>query len=72
MIQVTRLNGEIYFLNAELIQSVEATPDTVITLVNHEKVVVKESLSQIIEEFVNYQRLVHNPNLKILKNNGER
>lgn len=70
MIRVTRFNGEIYFINAELIQSVEATPDTIITLVNHEKVVVRESLSQIIEEFINYQRLVRDPNLKI-KDNGE-
>lgn len=70
MIQVTRFNGATYFINAELIQSVEATPDTVITLVNREKVVVKESVPQIIEEFIHYQRLVHNPNLKI-ENNGE-
>lgn len=68
MIQVTRLNGQKYFLNAELIQSVEATPDTVITLVNHEKVVVKESVPQIIAEFIEYQRLVHHPNLEIRKN----
>ncbi len=70
MIQVTRFNGAVYFINAELIQSVEATPDTVITLVNHEKVVVRESVPQIIAEFISYQRLVHNPNLEI-ENNGE-
>ncbi len=70
MIQVTRLNGVTYFINAELIQSVEATPDTVITLTNHEKVVVKESVSRIIEEFIHYQRLVHNPTFEI-RNNGE-
>ncbi|RCK71947.1 MAG: Flagellar protein FlbD [Anaerolineae bacterium] len=70
MIQVTRFNGATYFLNAELIQSVEATPDTVITLVNHEKVVVKESVSQILSEFIQYQRLIHNPTLE-LPYNGE-
>lgn len=70
MIRVTRFNGETYFLNAELIQSVEATPDTVITLVNHEKVVVKESVPQIIAEFIQYQRSVHNPSLE-LQCNGE-
>ncbi len=70
MIQVTRLNGATYFINAELIQSVEATPDTVITLINHEKVVVKESVPKIIEEFIHYQRLVHSPTIEI-KNNGE-
>ncbi len=70
MIQVTRFNGATYFLNAELIQSVEATPDTVITLINHEKVVVKESVPQILSEFIQYQRLIHNPTLE-LPYNGE-
>lgn len=70
MIQVTRFNGATYFLNAEMILSVEATPDTVITLVNHEKVVVKESVPQVISEFIQYQRLIHNPVLE-LPYNGE-
>jgi len=71
MIQVTRLNGVTYFLNAELIQSIEATPDTVITLINHEKIVVKESVPQIISEFIRYQRLIHNPTLEFPYNGEE-
>ena len=40
MILVTRLNGTTFYINAELIQSVEPTPDTVIALTNNVKVIV--------------------------------
>jgi len=56
MIKVTRLNGKEFVVNAELIQYVEATPDTVITLVNHEKLVVKESIDEIVRRVVEYGR----------------
>ena len=61
MINLTRFNGSTYFLNAELIQSVEATPDTVITLTNNVKVVVKEPVTAVIKSILDYQRIVHNP-----------
>ena len=44
MIDVTRLNGKNFVLNAELIEVMEETPDTVITLTTGHKYVVKESL----------------------------
>ena len=56
MIKVTRLNGKEFVVNAELIQYVEATPDCVITLVNHEKLVVKESIDEIVKRVVEYGR----------------
>ena len=56
MIKVTRLNGKEFVVNAELIQYVEATPDTVITLVNHEKLVVKEPIDEIVKRVVEYGR----------------
>lgn len=60
---MTRLNGKEFVVNAELIQYVEATPDTVITLVNHEKLVVKESIDEVVKRVVEYGRalrsLVH-------------
>lgn len=56
MIKVTRLNGKEFVVNAELIQYVEATPDTVITLVNHEKLVVKESIDEVVKRVVDYGR----------------
>ena len=56
MIKVTRLNGKEFVVNAELIQYVEATPDTIITLVNHEKLVVKEPVDEIVRRTVEYGR----------------
>ncbi|MFN3485363.1 MAG: flagellar FlbD family protein [Planctomycetota bacterium] len=58
MIKVTRLNGKEFVVNAELIQYVEETPDTVITLVNHEKLVVKEPVNEVIRRVVEYRRSI--------------
>ena len=60
MILVTRLNGSIFFINAELIQTVESTPDTIITLISKEKMVVKESAETIVERIIEYKRQVNN------------
>ncbi len=65
MIQLTRFNGSKLYLNAELIQTVEGTPDTVITLTNNVKIVVRESPKTVIEKIITYQRLVHNPHLEL-------
>ncbi|MCI0521597.1 MAG: flagellar FlbD family protein [Chloroflexi bacterium] len=67
MISLTRLNGSKLYLNAELIQQVEGTPDTVITLTNNTKIVVKDPLEKVIERIVHYQRLVHNPQLDLTR-----
>ncbi len=48
MITVTRLNGGSFALNPDLIERVEATPDTVITLVDATKYVVRESVEEIV------------------------
>ena len=58
MIRVTRFNGTKLYLNAELIQTVEGAPDTVITLTNNVKIVVKESAEEVISEILVYQREV--------------
>ena len=47
MIEVTRLNGTKLIVNAELIEFVEETPDTVITLTTGKKIIVKESRQEI-------------------------
>lgn len=59
MIQVTRLNGAEFYLNPETIQSVEQTPDTIITLLDNKKLVVKESPEVIVGRFIEYQRQIH-------------
>ena len=50
MIRLTRLNGEHFVLNAELVQRVEGHPDTVITLGDDTKYVVTESVEQVVQQ----------------------
>ncbi|GAB6933477.1 flagellar FlbD family protein [Calditerricola satsumensis] len=49
MILLTRLNGSQFSLNAFLIETVEETPDTVITLVNGKRYIVRESMAEVVE-----------------------
>jgi flagellar protein FlbD len=50
VIRVTRLNGEQFALNPDLIEKVEAHPDTVAFLVDGTKYVVKESVDEVLQE----------------------
>lgn len=56
MIEVTRLNGSIFYINPDLIVTIEPTPDTVITLTTGEKFVVHETPEALIERFVALKR----------------
>lgn len=59
MIEVTRLNGHPLVLNAELIKFVEQNPDTVISLVTGDKMVVRESAAEIVNRVLAYRRQLH-------------
>lgn len=59
MIKLTRLGGEPFILNAELIRYIESRPDTFITLTSGERVVVAESMDAVVERAVEYQRQKH-------------
>lgn len=48
MITLTRLSGSVFVLNSDLIERIDATPDSVVTLIDGKKYVVSESLEQII------------------------
>jgi flagellar protein FlbD len=56
MIQLTKINGHQIVLNSDLIEYIEETPDTIITLNNNDKVIVKDHMSEIIEKVVRYRR----------------
>ena len=56
MITVTRLNGRPLVVNAELIRTVEENPDTTITLINGDHLIVKESMIEIIGNTIDYGR----------------
>jgi len=59
MIKLSRLNGEPFVLNAELIRCVEARPDTFITLTTGDRFVVRETMEQVVELAWEYQRSKH-------------
>lgn len=61
MIKVTRLRATEAELvvNAELIETIEATPDSVITLTTGHKIIVQESTDEIIRLVVAYKRSIH-------------
>ena len=59
MIKLTRLDGEAFILNAELIRYVENRPDTYVTLTTGERVVVTESMDDVVQRTIEYQRQKH-------------
>ncbi len=61
MILVTRRNGSQFYINAELVQSVESTPDTVITLKDKSILVVREQAEVIVQRMIEYQQKVNQP-----------
>jgi len=58
MIQLTRLNNSPLVVNSDLIKFIENTPDTVLTLVSGEKVVVLEATEAVIDKIVEFRRRV--------------
>jgi flagellar protein FlbD len=59
MIKLTHLGGEQFILNADLIQYIEARPDTFITLTTGQRLVVAESMHEVLRRAVVYQQAKH-------------
>lgn len=59
MIELTRLNGQKIIINLDLIESLEETPDTVVTLTTGKKYVVLERRSQIVAAIVRFRKNVN-------------
>ncbi len=58
MIQLTKLNNQPFAVNADLIKFVEQAPDTVLTLISGEKIVVRENAEEVIRRIVEFRRVV--------------
>lgn len=58
MITVTRLDGRVVVLNADLIKMLESTPDTIITLINGDSLIVRDSVEEVVRRAIDYQRQV--------------
>lgn len=61
MIRLTRLNEREFIVNAEMIEFVEAIPDTIISLASGKKLMVTESVDQVIERVIEYKRQCQRP-----------
>lgn len=55
MIELTRLNGSPMVLNSDLIKTAEASPDTMLTLINGEKMIVREECGEVVERVLAYR-----------------
>ncbi len=58
MIELSRLNGKVFYLNHNLIEIFEETPDTVIKLTDGTKYVVREKVVELLEKIVSFNRQV--------------
>jgi flagellar protein FlbD len=61
MIQLTRLNGQNFVVNAEKIRMVESTPDTVVCCESGERLMVKETLHEVVQRAIEYGRMLRRP-----------
>ncbi|MFA6433148.1 MAG: flagellar FlbD family protein [Elusimicrobiales bacterium] len=59
MIKLHKLNGAEIVVNAELIESVEATPDTVLNLATGNRFLVKDSVQEVVDKVVEYKKKVY-------------
>ena len=61
VIRVTRLDGTELVINCDLIEFVEETPDTIISLSTDRKIMVRESAQEVIDEVIVFKRMTHLP-----------
>jgi flagellar protein FlbD len=66
MIAVTRINGKQIIINADLIEFVETTPDTIITTITGKKIIVKDSAENVVDKIIAYrQKCFENLRVKV-------
>lgn len=59
MIKLTRINGKEFFLNSDLIEVIEETPDTIISTTSGKKIVVVETIEEVVEKVLQYKRKIY-------------
>jgi flagellar protein FlbD len=65
MITVTRLNNTSIIVNPDVIVFIEETPDTIITLLDGEKLMVREKVSEVIRRVIEFKRCVFNSSIPL-------
>lgn len=59
MIEVRKLNDQIVILNSDLIEFIESTPDTMISMTTGRKITVKDTVDEIVRKVLEYRRSIH-------------
>jgi|YelNatPaOPRAMG01_1025707.scaffolds.fasta_scaffold24217_2 flagellar protein FlbD len=59
MINLTKINGERIVVNAELIEHIESIPDTLLVLTTDRRIMVSESVEQVVDAVVRYRKLIN-------------
>ena len=70
MIKVTKLNGEMFYVNPYEIEFIEVTPDTIISLKSEKKVLVSENADTVIAKMLDFFRMV-NTSTRVIKAPGD-
>ena len=61
MIRLTRLNDKEFVINAEMIEFVEATPDTIVSMLSGKKIMVREPVEEVTERVIEYRKSCSQP-----------
>lgn len=64
MIRLRRLNGQELVINAELIELIEAKPDTIITLTTGEKYIVENDVDNVVAKVISYKQAINSPKVQ--------
>ena len=59
MVTLTKLNDALVVVNSDLIEFIEALPDTIVTLTTGQKIMVKETVEEIVEKVTDYKRSIY-------------
>ena len=61
MIALIRLNGHPVMVNSDLIESIEETPDTVVTLTSGNKLIVRDRMDEVQKKIIEFKRKIYAP-----------
>lgn len=61
MIALTRLNGQPVMVNSDLIEQIEETPDTVVTLTSGNRIIVRDRMIEIQAKIIDFKRRIYSP-----------
>lgn len=59
MIELQRLNSSLFHINSELIETIESTPDTIITTTTGRKYIVTETIDEVVQKVIKYKRNIY-------------